>query len=34
MVFVFTQENASLKGFILKAIETLYVLLKNGTRDF
>ena len=34
LVFVFIQENAFLRGFILKPRETAWVLLKNNTRDF
>ena len=35
MVFVKIQENASLDiGFIFKPIQSPYVPLKNGTRDF
>ena len=34
LVFVLTQENAFLRGFILKPKERVYFLLKNGTRHF
>ena len=33
MVFVLTQENAFLRGFILQPTKRAYFLLKNGTRD-
>ena len=34
LIFVFTQENAFLRGFILKLTERAKILLKYGARDF